>query len=291
MSGNVASLATGVDLGLLAAALLLGLRHGADWDHIAAITDITASQQTPRQGIRLGSIYAAGHAVVVFLLGVVAILLGERLPSWVDAAMGRVVGGTLILLGVYVAVSMIRQGRDFRLQSRWMLVVSGVRLAHRWILERLGRADGAVTTHEHPHVAVAAFHHEPDTEPASSTGTRVHTHRHHHALPSTYGTGTVLTVGALHGVGAETPTQVLVFLAAAGAGGPEAGVAVLSVFLLGLFIANTAITLGSAFGFLSATRHPRVYLGIGAVTAVVSLTVGALFLAGRESALPILLGG
>ncbi len=280
-----------MDLGLLAAALLLGLRHGVDWDHIAAITDITASQRVPRQGIWLGSMYAAGHAAVVFALGVVAILLGERLPPSVDAAMGRVVGVTLLVLGIYVAVSLVRHGREFRLQSRWMLVISGVRSAYRWVAARLGRVGGGVA-HEHPHVAATSFHREPDTEPAPLAGTRIHTHRHHHReLPSTYRTGTVLTIGALHGVGAETPTQVLVFLTAAGAGGPPAGVAVLSVFLVGLFAANTAVTLGSAFGFLSATRHPRVYMGVGAITAVVSLAVGALFLAGGESALPVLLGG
>lgn len=30
-------------LGILATGLLLGIRHGIDWDHIAAITDITST--------------------------------------------------------------------------------------------------------------------------------------------------------------------------------------------------------------------------------------------------------
>ena len=34
---------------------LLGLRHGFDYDHLAAISDITAVQRTSRQGILLGS--------------------------------------------------------------------------------------------------------------------------------------------------------------------------------------------------------------------------------------------
>ena len=92
-------------------------------------------------------------------------------------------------------------------------------------------------------------------------------------------------------MGAETPTQVLIFLAAAGAGGAIAGVAALTLFLVGLFTANTVVTVASAFGFLSATRYPRVNLGFGLLTVLVSLSVGLLFLAGREAVLPILVGG
>src|SRR4029079_14099452 len=40
----VATAATpAADLGILLTGLLLGVRHGIDWDHIAAITDITST--------------------------------------------------------------------------------------------------------------------------------------------------------------------------------------------------------------------------------------------------------
>ena len=45
-------------------ALVFGLRHGIDWDHIAAITDITGSQELPRQSLWLGTVYALGHGTV-----------------------------------------------------------------------------------------------------------------------------------------------------------------------------------------------------------------------------------
>nr|MBA3691819.1 hypothetical protein [Actinomycetota bacterium] len=67
--------------GLLVSAFLFGFRHGIDWDHIAAITDIAGSQDDRRRSILFGSIYALGHALVVFLIGTAAILLGERLPD------------------------------------------------------------------------------------------------------------------------------------------------------------------------------------------------------------------
>src|SRR5215218_1862554 len=37
-------------LGLLLTAFLLGLRHGIDWDHIAAITDITSTTAAGESG-------------------------------------------------------------------------------------------------------------------------------------------------------------------------------------------------------------------------------------------------
>ena len=37
-------------LTLLTTALLLGVRHGIDWDHIAAITDITEHDRGHRRG-------------------------------------------------------------------------------------------------------------------------------------------------------------------------------------------------------------------------------------------------
>src|SRR5215213_7304135 len=38
-----AAVTPAADLGILLTGLLLGIRHGVDWDHIAAITDITST--------------------------------------------------------------------------------------------------------------------------------------------------------------------------------------------------------------------------------------------------------
>jgi len=203
--------------------------------------------------------------------------------------MARVVGVTLVLLDFYVLLALIRHRRDFRLQSRWMLVIGGVRRAGRYV-SGLTRASPTPVEHEHPHLVVDSFHHD-DRDPDHSSEHRVHSHRHKHAVSGSHGTGTTLTIGALHGVGAETPTQVLIFLAAAGAGGTSAGIAILIAFLFGLFTANTLVTVGSAYGFVSATRHPGAYMALASVPALVSLTLGTLYLAGASSAIPPLLGG
>ena len=136
----------GFGFGLLVASFWFGFRHGIDWDHIAAITDITSSQEERRRAILFGTLYVVGHAVVVFALGIVAVLVGQELPASVDAAMGRIVGVTLILLGVYVFWSLIRHGREFRMRSRWMLVFAGIRSAS-WKLR--GRRSSSNWTHDH----------------------------------------------------------------------------------------------------------------------------------------------
>ncbi|HEX9766528.1 MAG TPA: hypothetical protein VGA36_07170, partial [Nitriliruptorales bacterium] len=120
MDGQTA--ANAVSVGLLVTALGLGLRHGVDWDHIAAITDVASTSTSRRESLRLSTLYALGHALVVFVLGVLAIQLSAVVPPSLDTIMERVVGITLVVLGVWVIVGLVRHGRDFRMRSRWMLL-------------------------------------------------------------------------------------------------------------------------------------------------------------------------
>jgi len=64
------------------------------------------------------TLYALGHALVVFTLGFAAIALSANLPKSVDGVMERFVGATLIVLGLYVFYALVRHGRDFRMRSR-----------------------------------------------------------------------------------------------------------------------------------------------------------------------------
>ena len=95
----------------------------------------------------------------------------------------------------------------------------------------------------------------------------------------------------MHGIGAETPTQVIVFLAAATAGGIAAGLAVLVAFVAGLVVANSAITMASAFGLAAASKGRRVQLTMGVATAAMSIVIGSLFLLGMDGVLPAFFAG
>jgi high-affinity nickel permease len=271
---------TGLGIGLMFTALLLGLRHGVDWDHIAAITDLSATQDSPRRGMVLGTLYALGHGVVVLAIGTVAILAGRNLPESIDVLFGRIVGWSLIILGVYVIWSLAVHRGGFRMQSRWMLLIRGARR----LAARFSRADPVA--HAHPHAAMEGAHHDDDDSTGHERGVHDHPHVHRGVLTDDITPVASVGVGMLHGVGAETPTQVLIFLAAAQAGGVGAGMIVLVAFLMGVFASNTLIVLFSVYGFRSARRRQRVQLGLGVVTAMVSLVVGVLFASGNEAVLP-----
>lgn len=277
---------TGFTVGLFVAALLLGLRHGIDWDHIVAISDIAATQESKRRGFFVGTLYVLGHASVVLLLGIGAIVLGTNVPEWLDAAASRIVGVTLIALGLVVLISLVMERGSFRARSRWMLLFGLTRKV-------FSRGDNA-TSHTHEHVAVEGGHHG-GTEVLADGESRLvaprHSHAHAHLGDDEYTNKSVVGIGMIHGVGAETPTQVVLFLAAASAGGVTAGIAVLIIFVLGLVISNSMITTASVFGFAIASKSQSVQIGVGIFTAALSIGVGLLFITGNDAILPAFFAG
>lgn len=293
-------------VGILVSAFLFGFRHGIDWDHIAAITDITSSQDTRGKSMFFGTLYALGHALVVLVIGSLAILVGRSLPSGIDHVMERIVGFTLILLGIYVIYGLVRHGREFRMRSRWMLIFSGIRNLYRRVRpadRNSGDEHELQPVHRHPasesegglalavvdDIPVSEWHH----------GHHGHPGHHHHKHPEpnddafmNYGRATAFVVGMVHGIGAETPTQILIFVAAAGvAGGKATGEIVLAAFLVGLLTSNSLITFGSSAGYLRASENFRVYAAVAILTAIFSLVIGSLFLFGRATLLPAIFGG
>jgi hypothetical protein len=275
-------------LALMGPALVLGVRHGIDWDHIAAITDIAsattaversgnstsaaghrspstrgtvaASAANPSFGhlelraVGLASLYALGHALVVCLLGLAALYFQAILPDWIDPIMERVVGVTLLVLGAWVFYSLVRYWRgadDFRLQSRWMLVFAGARYA--WMKLR----------------------------------SRLHGHAHEEQYRiSQYGARSAFGVGMIHGIGAETGSQVLIIAAVGGAASEGIGVLMMLAFVVGLLISNTLIALLSSTGFISSSRARTFYVAVGCLAGLVSLWVGAYFVLGAGDQLP-----
>jgi ABC-type nickel/cobalt efflux system permease component RcnA len=292
-------------LGLVVAAFGFGLRHGIDWDHIAAITDLAGSQPSRKRSMGLATCYVIGHGAVILVLGVAAIVFSERLPGAIDGVIEKIVGATLVALGAYLVVALVRDGRDARLRSRWMLVIAGVRRLVRWARRRPA-TQRVVIEHEHEHDhdrdhghegVVPHEHVHQHSRVAVAVGQVAavqvsHRHRHRHVVTMPddpfleYSVGTATGVGMIHGIGAETPTQVLVFVAAAGAAGIGAGLLVLACFVAGLLMSNTAIALAATFGYSRASRNLPVYVAISSLTAVFSIVVGLLFLLGHGNVLP-----
>jgi high-affinity nickel-transport protein len=201
-----------------------------------------------RRAIFLGTLYALGHGTVVTILGLLAILASGFLPEWTDSIMERVVGVTLLLLALYLFYSLyrfFRGGGEFRIRSRWMLIFAGVRNGFNWLRARVSG--------EHPH--------EHDAHGTDQ-----------------YGVRTAYSVGLIHGIGAETGTQVLVIATAVGAGSTLMGIGALMAFVVGLLISNSFVTFATAIGFVSSRRRQWIYVFAGVLAAVFSLIVGLVFL-------------
>ncbi|MBW3640377.1 MAG: hypothetical protein KY451_11090 [Actinobacteria bacterium] len=94
------------------------------------------------------------------------------------------------------------------------------------------------------------------------------------------------TVGLLHGTGAETPTQVVLFASAGASGSAGTAAVVLGAFVVGLVLADLAIAGAWVSGLLGARRTPRVQLGLGVVTGVASFVLGLLVLTGYSGIVP-----
>jgi high-affinity nickel-transport protein len=286
----VVAAGAGLEVGLVATAFALGFRHGFDWDHLAALSDIAASQQSRRRSMMLATLYALGHAAVAFAIGAAVILASAHLPASVGEFTERLVGVTLVALGVWVIVSTLRNGQSTRMPSRGALVVAGFRRL------RPRRPTPIVIEHEHDHPA--GEHHDHELEHESVGGGRrttvisSHSHRHRHvgALPDdplpAYGGGAAVGVGMIHGVGFETPTQALVFVTAAGAGTRVAGLLVLACFLAGLLAANTVVAIASTFGLTGASSRARLYTAVSLVAAAASLALGLLYVFGKGDVMP-----
>jgi high-affinity nickel permease len=97
----IAEMAQGEALvAVLAVALLLGLRHASDPDHLAAVSTLIASEPedgTRRAG-RLGLSWGLGHATTLALFGLPIVLFHAYLPDGAQRAAEALVGLMIILL-------------------------------------------------------------------------------------------------------------------------------------------------------------------------------------------------
>jgi cytochrome c biogenesis protein CcdA len=90
---------------ILLVAVLLGLRHATDPDHLAAVTTLVANgkDRAARRAGELGLAWGVGHATTLFLFGLPIVLLNsflpERVQQWAETAIALVI--------VYLAVRLL----------------------------------------------------------------------------------------------------------------------------------------------------------------------------------------
>ena len=238
---------------------LLGLRHGFDYDHLAAISDITAVQRTWREGMRLGLTYALGHAFTVVGLGAAVVMLHLPLPARLDAWTERLIGVTLIVLAVLVIGNLYQKRHSHgAMESRIALLISASRQLS-WRMRRVFKPEA---------VQPAPFRWN-------------------------YSGKSVFFIGVLHGLGAETPSQLMLFLLAASLGGTARGFLGLLAFAVGLVLMNGIMTatLGGIYKASStrqnfANHSSNIFRWVAIAGAVYSFVIGIIFLLGASDKLP-----
>jgi high-affinity nickel permease len=115
---QIASFSNGTTLVVvIAIAVLLGLRHASDPDHLAAVSTLIASgkEHASRRAARLGFAWGLGHATSLFVFGVPVVLYGAYLPNAVQKAAETTVGFVIVALALLLLVRWRRgQYRDAR---------------------------------------------------------------------------------------------------------------------------------------------------------------------------------
>jgi ABC-type nickel/cobalt efflux system permease component RcnA len=168
----IAELAQGEGLALvLLVALLLGLRHASDPDHLAAVSALIASDpdEGTRRAGRLGLAWGAGHALTLAAFGLPIVMLQAYLPDTVQRAAEALVGLMIMFLAV-------------RLLLRWR--------------------SGHFHVHTHAHGGLEHRHLHPH---------RAHGHEHTHEPEARLGRSPLgaFGIGMVHGTGGSAGVGIL----------------------------------------------------------------------------------
>jgi hypothetical protein len=103
----LAGLSDGTTLLVVAlVAVVLGLRHATDPDHLAAVTTLVAGteERATRAAGRLGLAWGFGHATSLFLFGVPIVLFNSYLPAVVEQGAETAVGVLIVGLAIWLLV-------------------------------------------------------------------------------------------------------------------------------------------------------------------------------------------
>ena len=199
---------------VLLVALLLGLRHATDPDHLTAVSTLILADE--RDGTararRLGLAWGAGHATTLFAFGMPIVLFGAYLPEAAQRAAEAAIGAIVVALAL-------------RLVVRWR--------------------QGAFHTHPHRHGAVVHAH--PHVHEHGVAEPHPHAHEHPHAADLGRTPLAAYGIGLVHGAGGSAGLGVLLL---GGISSNAAGAAALLVLALATAISMALVS--SAFGYALA---------------------------------------
>ena len=204
-------------------ALLLGLRHATDPDHLTAVSTLFLGDQRegPRRATLLGLSWGLGHAVTLFAFGLPVILFRRYLPDAVQRAAEVAIGLVIAALAVRLLVRWRRGYFHIHPHTH-----GGVRHAHPHV-------------HEHAHPQVHRSEHPAE-------------HAHPHAEALGRSPLAAFGIGMVHGLGGSAGVGILL---AGSVSGRAQGVIALLIFA-GATAASMAL-ISAAFGYALASGAVR----------------------------------
>ena len=204
------------DSGVMAfvVALLLGLRHATDPDHLTAVSTLFLAdqQEGPRRATRLGLAWGLGHGLTLFSFGLPVILFRSYLPNVIQRLAEAAIGLVIAALAI-------------RLLLRWRR--------------------GYFHVHPHAHNGVRHAHPHLHEHPPHAEHPVKHLHSHAEALGRT--PLAAFGIGMVHGLGGSAGVGVLLVGAVSSR---TQGVIALLVFA-GATAASMAL-ISTAFGYALA---------------------------------------
>ena len=107
LDDRIASFSDGTTLlVVMVVAIVLGLRHASDPDHLAAVTTLIASgkERAARRAGILGLVWGLGHATSLFVFGIPIVLYRAYLPEVVQRGAETTVGLLIVCLAGWLLV-------------------------------------------------------------------------------------------------------------------------------------------------------------------------------------------
>ena len=206
-------------------ALLLGLRHATDPDHLTAVSTLVMSgRQGARSAALLGASWGLGHGLTLLALGIPVVLFDDHLPEAVQQ------GAELAIAVVIVALS--------------------ARLLWRW-------RRGYFHVHEHSHGG------RPHVHPHAHRRGRHHPREHEHSHPEPLGRTphAAFGIGLVHGVGGSAGASVLLVSAVPG---ETASAVALVVLAAGTAVSMGAMSWGFGRMLASRPLRQRLRVAVPA---------------------------
>jgi ABC-type nickel/cobalt efflux system permease component RcnA len=286
VDGHLAHLSDGATvLVTIAVAILLGLRHATDPDHLAAVTTLIASgrERTRRLAARLGLAWGLGHATSLFAFGLPIVLFKTYLPEPAQEAAETAVGALIVGLAVWLLVRWRRgvfhvhrheHGGHEHVHAHAHTPASPI--PRNTVLLAAGAA--GIETARRVHGTAEASN-TVSRAKASRDHARAHAHRHTVRARSplqAYG------IGLLHGIGGSAGVGVLLLATIR-----SHALAVAALALFAFFTAVSMALLSTGFGLtLSSDRARRSFHRLAPALGAASLLFGVWYALGALQVAP-----